>query len=270
MYLCIMEKKREVKALFFDIDGTLVSFNTHRIPRSTVESLEAAKQKGIKIFISTGRPLVYINNLDDIAHLIDGYVTTNGGCIVIGGRVIACHAIPEADVRTMMRFSDERRFPCILVGETDALLYNSTSEVEEFFHRLLDLRQVSSPVTLDVLLRQRITQMTPIITAEVEAEVMPLLPSCESSRWYPAFADVTARGVDKGEGLKTVARHFGIPVEATMAFGDGGNDVRMLQEAGIGVAMGNANDPVKAVADYVTAPIDDDGVKKALEYWQVL
>ena len=85
MYLCRMEKEREIKALFFDIDGTLVSFNTHRIPCSTIEAIEAAKQKGIKIFIATGRPLVYINNLADIAHLVDGYVTTNGACIVIDG-----------------------------------------------------------------------------------------------------------------------------------------------------------------------------------------
>ena len=112
--------------------------------------------------------------------------------------------------------------------------------------------------------------MTPIIPAEVEAEIMPQLPACESSRWYPTFADVTARGADKGEGLKTVARHFGFPIGSTMAFGDGGNDVRMLQVAGIGVAMGNANDSIKAVADYVTASVDDDGVKKALEYWHVL
>ena len=70
--------------------------------------------------------------------------------------------------------------------------------------------------------------------------------------------------------MKTVARHFGFPIESTRAFGDGGNDVRMLQVAGIGVAMGNANDSIKAVADYVTASVDDDGVKKALEYWHVL
>ena len=171
VYLCSMEKTKDIKALFFDVDGTLVSFNTHRIPRSTIEALEAAKEKGIKIFIATGRPLVYINNLGEIAHLIDGYVTTNGGCVVIGGEVIACHAIPMDDVRTMMRFADERGFSCILVGETDALLYNATREVEEFFHRLLDLDQVSSPITLDALLKQRITQMTPIIPAEVEAEI---------------------------------------------------------------------------------------------------
>ncbi len=265
-----MEKEQNIKALFFDIDGTLVSFDTHRIPRSTVEALEVAKQRGIKIFIATGRPLVYINNLGDVKHLIDGYVTTNGAYIVIDGKVIACHQIPVEDVRAMMRFSDERKFPCILVGESDTLLYNPTREVEAFFHRLLDLKDTSTPVSLDCLLRQRIIQMTPIITAEVEAELMPALPSCESSRWYPAFADVTARGVDKGEGVKCVARHFGFTIAETMAFGDGGNDTRMLQVAGVGVAMGNANEPLKVVADYVTASVDDDGVKKALEYWQVI
>ena len=265
-----MKTERTIKALFFDIDGTLVSFETHRIPRSTIESLEAAKRKGIKIFISTGRPLVYINNLGDIKHLIDGYITTNGAYIVIDGKVLACHEIPIEDVQTMMRFSDERQFSCILVGEHDALLYNATREVEEFFFRLLDLENASSHISVDELLQQRIIQMTPIITAEEEVAIMPALPSCESSRWYPAFADVTARGVDKGEGVKTVARHFGFSIDETMAFGDGGNDTRMVQVAGIGVAMGNANEPLKQVADYVTTSVDDDGVKKALEYWQVI
>ena len=63
---------------------------------------------------------------------------------------------------------------------------------------------------------------------------MPLLPSCESSRWYPAFADVTARGVDKGEGVRTVARHFGFPSRPPWLSATGGNDTRMLQVAGIG------------------------------------
>ena len=115
-----------IRALFFDIDGTLVSFHTHRIPRSTVESLEKAKKKGLKIFISTGRPLTYINNLDDIKSLIDGYITTNGAYILVGDKVIACHTIPKEDVCAMMKFSDERKFPCILVGESSALVYNTT------------------------------------------------------------------------------------------------------------------------------------------------
>ena len=259
-----------IKALFFDIDGTLVSFHTHRIPRSTVESLEKAKKKGLKIFISTGRPLTYINNLDDIKSLIDGYITTNGAYILVGDKVIACHTIPKEDVCAMMKFSDERKFPCILVGESAALVYNTTREIEEFFHRFLDLNDISGNISLSALLQQRIIQMTPIITAEEEAEIMPCLSSCESSRWYPAFADVTAKGVDKGEGVKSVAKYCGFSIIEVMAFGDGGNDTNMLKVAGIGVAMGNAGDSLKKVADYVTTTVDDDGIKRALEYFPVI
>ena len=67
-----------IKALFLDIDGTLVSFKTHSISTSTVAALEAAKAAGVKIFIATGRPVAIINNLDAIKHVIDGYVAANG------------------------------------------------------------------------------------------------------------------------------------------------------------------------------------------------
>lgn len=64
-----------IKAAFFDIDGTLVSFKTHQIPASTIKAIEQAKEQGVKIFISTGRPVAIINNIDTIRHLIDGYIT---------------------------------------------------------------------------------------------------------------------------------------------------------------------------------------------------
>ena len=70
-----------IKAVFFDIDGTLVSFKTHAIPQSTIEALAALRERGIKVFIATGRPLVAINNLGD--QVFDGYVTMNGGCVLV-------------------------------------------------------------------------------------------------------------------------------------------------------------------------------------------
>ena len=62
-----------IKALFFDIDGTLVSMKTHTIPTSAVESIAQAKRKGVKVFIATGRPYAIINNIDSILPFIDGY-----------------------------------------------------------------------------------------------------------------------------------------------------------------------------------------------------
>ena len=79
-----------IKALFFDIDGTLVSFQTHEIPESTIRAIRAAHAKGIQIFISTGRPTAIINNLGGLqqAGLIDGYITMNGAYCYVGDEVI--------------------------------------------------------------------------------------------------------------------------------------------------------------------------------------
>ena len=94
------------KALFFDIDGTLVSFHTHRIPSSTIEALEAAHTKGHKIFIATGRPKAIINNLSELQkrNLIDGYITMNGAYCFVGEQVIYKNAIPQEEVKAMGDF----------------------------------------------------------------------------------------------------------------------------------------------------------------------
>ena len=91
-----MDKK--IKALFFDIDGTLVSFRTHKIPQSTVDALEDAKRNGVAVYISTGRPIMLINNLGQIEHLIDGYITTNGARCFVGNHTVCLHQIGRAHV----------------------------------------------------------------------------------------------------------------------------------------------------------------------------
>ncbi len=106
-----------------------------------------------------------------------------------------------------------------------------------------------------------------VIPETEEKQLMPLLSGCESSRWYPDFTDITARNVNKGNGLLAIAAHQGIRIEETMALGDGGNDIPIVERAGIGVAMGNANDSLKAIADYVTDPVDENGVYHALKHW---
>lgn len=85
-----------------------------------------------------------------------------------------------------------------------------------------------------------------------------------------AFADIIARGNSKSKGIDHVLEYYGIALKDTMAFGDGGNDIPMLGHAGIGVAMGNASDEVKAAADYVTTSVDEDGIMNALKHFGVL
>ena len=270
-YLCRANNTHNmIKALFFDIDGTLVSFRTHAIPASTVEALAGAREAGVKVFIATGRPVAIIDNLGAIGHLIDGYVTTNGAFSFVGSEVVACNAIPQSDVRSMARLSDELGFACVYVGERHIVLQNPNELLYKIFYEYLNVRRLPENPPLDTIYRERIIQITPIVDEAVERVIMPQLPGCITGRWHPAFMDVTADGADKGRGIEEMAARFGITIDETMAFGDGGNDIPMLRRAGIGVAMGNASDAVKAEADYVTTSVDDDGVRNALLHWGVI
>ena len=259
------------KALFFDIDGTLVSFHTHRIPSSTIEALEAAHAKGHKIFIATGRPKAIINNLSELQdrNLIDGYITMNGAYCFVGEEVIYKSAIPQEEVKAMAAFCEKKGVPCIFVEEHNISVCQPNEMVKKIFYDFLHVNVIPT-VSFEEASNKEVIQMTPFITEEEEKEVLPSIPTCEIGRWYPAFADVTAKGDTKQKGIDEIIRHFGIKLEETMSFGDGGNDISMLRHAAIGVAMGQAKEDVKAAADYVTAPIDEDGISKAMKHFGII
>lgn len=258
------------KALFFDIDGTLVSFQTHEVPASTIEALERAKAYGVGIYISTGRPYALINNIGSISHLVDGYISTNGAYCFVGDEVISSTPIPTEGVRQVLDKADEMNFACLVVGEKECFMYHPLPEAEALFSEILDIDNLDRHVPKEDILKMRILQMTPFITEQQERQIVSNLSGVDACRWHPAFADFTAAGVSKAKGLREIALHHHLDIAHTMAFGDGGNDIAIIQAAGIGVAMGNANDDVKTVADYVTTSVDEDGISHALRHWRVI
>lgn len=154
-----------VKALFFDIDGTLVSFNTHSIPASTVMALELAKANGVDIYISTGRPYPLINNLGQIQHLIDGYITTNGAYCFIGDEVISCNPIPDDDVRYVIDKSRDWGYPCMVVGEKELTMYNTASNPQIVSHisKLLNVPVIESERPIDEILSGKSCNSLPLL-----------------------------------------------------------------------------------------------------------
>ena len=253
-------------ALFFDIDGTLVSFKTHEIPPSAILALTQAKANGSRVYIATGRPPIIITNLGAIEHLIDGYITTNGALCYVGDEMVCCQPIAKDDVMTCVDDAREKGYSLIVVGRKDVAVLDPTGDVDRIFRQMLAVKNLDKASPLDVVLQQDILQLT----AGYEPQLMARLPQCVSGRWHPEFTDITANGADKGKGIVAMARHEGFDVSRTMAFGDGGNDTSMILQAGIGVAMGNAIDELKRQADYVTTPVDDDGVLHALRHFGVV
>lgn len=254
-----------IKAVFFDIDGTLVSINTHRFPESAKKSIETIRRNGIKVFIATGRHISVINNLEDVE--FDGFITLNGCyCLENNGKIIFKKSINQQDLNHFIDYlQKECAFPCFFLEE-ERLTFNFVDEDVKFLMSLMkqDLDQVEN---LDYFRDKDLYQVTAFFKDSQENEVMSLMQHCSAVRWYPTFADVIPRGVDKGVGIDKLCHYYGFTREETMAFGDGGNDIEMLRHAGIGVAMGNADDDVKAHADYVTDSVDDDGVFKALQHF---
>jgi len=263
-----------IKALFFDIDGTLVSFKTHQIPLSTLQALEEAQRRGIYIFISTGRPKVLITVLGEMEkrHLIDGFITMNGAYCFVGDEVVSKKVIDPAEVESLMTYCDQRDIPCMVVGEHDICMCKPNQLYEDLFYGQLNVGiRIPVRTTAEVLKeRKDVLQLTAFLTVEQEAEVKPSASRVEYGRWHPAFADITPQGVTKHQGIDTLCQHFGLKLEETMAFGDGGNDIPMLQHAGIGVAMGNAIPEAKEAADYVTTDVDADGIALALKHFNVI
>lgn len=259
-----------IKALFFDIDGTLVSFRTHSVPASTVEALGEARRRGVRIFISTGRPKPLINNLDPIEHLIDGYITVNGAICAIDGKIISSTPLEPEDVRTILDAADRWNIPSLIVGEDRAIVHNHKPIVDQVFGQMLAIRGLDLNTTTEEMLSRPVYQLTPFFSEEQEAQVDPLLRHATSARWCEYFSDVISSDADKGLGMADIAGHEGIAISECMAFGDGGNDIPILKKAGIGIAMGNAGESVKAAADYVTDNIDDDGVTKALRHFGII
>lgn len=257
-----------IKALFFDIDGTLVSFKTHLIPQSTVDSLREAKANGIKVYISTGRPVSFINNLAQIENLIDGYITTTGALCIVGNEKFGSHSISKESVKKIIDASRRMNKSCVVVGTEHTGIVNDSEELTRQFREGLNLQYDFTP--LDVVLKEDILQLSPFFDTDEETEVMQSMKDCISSRWNPAFTDITNIEADKGKALLAMSKHEGFKVNETMAFGDGGNDIPIIRQAGIGVAMGNAREEVKAVADYVTTSVDDNGIRNALRHFNVI
>ena len=265
----------DIRAIFLDIDGTLVSFNTHRIPESAVSALAEARKKGIKVFIATGRPTIIIDNIGQLqsAGLIDGYITMNGAYCYRGDRTVSSTAIPPHCVSSVWKWCVDHGRTCIAIREHDLCISRDSDQLQEIFYKQLKCTTLMPELKPGQDINSRpIFQLTAFFTPDEEqsSELASALNGCSTGRWHNSFTDITAAGCTKSTGIDAFATAFGFSLGQTMAFGDGGNDIPMLKHAGTGIAMGGASDIVKAASDYITDDVDNDGIRNALVHFGII
>lgn len=253
-----------IKAIFFDIDGTLLSHQSQSVPASTKKALKILKEKGIYTFIATGRHISEIRDLplDDLE--FEGYITLNGQYCYNKEGVIYDLPIDPQDIQQILSFIDQKPFPCIFV-EDEKMYINYHNQAVETVQKA-----ISTPLpelgNLKRGLTHPIYQVIPYdITIEQEQEILQQMPHCQYTRWHDLAIDIIPQNGGKQNGILEVLKNYHISIDETMAFGDGHNDIDMLKLVNIGIAMENANDEVKEAADEVTDNIDHDGIYKALK-----
>lgn len=259
--------KNKIKAVFFDIDGTLVSFRTHDVPASAREAIARLRRRGIKVFIATGRLLCHTHVVRDIE--VDGYITVNGSyCLTASGEVIYEEAFPREVLHRVFELEERYGFQTEYMTNKNIYVDSITEQVQAAIDMVDIVPEVADPK--HIVATQPVFQLCPYLSPELEKEVLAHLPECVGSRWNDMFMDVNLRGIDKATAAHRVMEYYGLKMEESMAFGDGGNDVPLIREVALGVAMGNACEALKEVADYVTTSVDDDGILNALEHFELI
>ena len=255
-------KGKGIKIVFTDIDGTLFSHATHRVPPSAIHAIEDMQAKGIKVFLCSGRNY-YLIRKSGVLNAVhpDGMVTMNGSNAIIGGSIIYRYPIPSEILDRMILYAKRLRFGLTLIEEQEGHI-NMIDERVISAHEKYGTR-FPQPRTFPDHYDRVVYQMIAFCDDFDESLFMPHLPHCKSARWDEYAVDIMLKDSDKSKGVESVLEFFGLAPDQAMSFGDGENDVEMLHYTGIGVAMGNGKKVAQKAADFVTADIDEDGWAKA-------
>jgi hydroxymethylpyrimidine pyrophosphatase-like HAD family hydrolase len=235
-------------AFFLDIDGTIYDGNA--IAQEVTDAIVCARAAGHKVFINTAR--AYIGLPREVAHLqVDGFICAFGLEVFADGKFLHRKFLPQETVLAAAKYAFDHHVPLYFEGETRLDL---NRRWESSFH----------PKTL--------AEFTQMLGDHRLCKFS--LPNGPTQADRDAFSkdfdfydiEVIPKGYSKTYGIRLVEEYFGLSRENTIAIGDGDTDLDMVRYAGIGVAMGNGTESLKAAADFVTKTLDENGAAYAIDY----
>lgn len=277
-----------IKAVFFDIDGTLLN-DRKNVQKSTIKAIRNLKDQGILVGLATGRGPSFVQPfLENLG--LDFAVTYNGQYIYSRSEIIYTNQLSKTTVYRLIRYAGARRRE-ISLGTASGLLGSGiiglgTSRLGQIVSSLVPRKWAKAiersfkhfirrikPQNIDsliVILREPIYQVVLVATEGESERIQKQFPRVKLTRSSPYSMDVISEGQSKVKGIERVGQCYGFDLSEVIAFGDSDNDIEMLSQVGIGVAMGNASQQVKENARYTTADNNDDGISKALAHYGLI
>ena len=259
-----------IKAAFFDLDGTLVPYGEPGMTPQLREDLFELRRRGIMTILATGRGKHDLKNIGMLGDVeFDSYITYNGYCCYDHEGVYRSHAMSQEDLKAACAvLKAHPEIVAIVEGENGNFFTRMDEEILEKYREVSPKAYPVRPPEDSI--GEAVYQVVPFIERGMEDLFLSVMPGCIATRWSDYATDVIPRGNGKADGIRAALERYNLKAEETIAFGDGENDMPMLQICGIGVAMGNAKQLVKDAADYVTLPVREDGVSAALRHFGLL
>ncbi len=268
------------KIIFFDIDGTLYDFSGH-MPASTIEALRQARANGHKLLICSGRAKYQM--YPELFKLFDGVIGATGAYIEEDNEVLLEHFMQRELLQRIVNASNlsgakiaaMTRNHMILNEECKDYILNQLGNVSrntEMIKRIMGEYEISDHLEEHTDIQKVLYYGSNWQIDDMIKELSDVCDITGSSLEQKALTDgeITIKGINKSYGMRKYLELHGLSRKDTIAFGDGPNDLDMIEYAGIGVAMGNARQKLKDVADYVTKDISDNGIQYAMEHFGLI
>ncbi|WJY97141.1 HAD family hydrolase [Corynebacterium fournieri] len=252
------------RLIALDMDGTLLD-SSGQVPEAFWPLLDAARNKGVVLAPASGRQLA---TLQEMFPDCSTFIAENGAVVAHGGRVVSTTALPAAPVARLLAALPSAPFAAHAVvctpdvAATTALPPEVDAEVDKYYASRTTLVDAPSAPTVKIAL---------YIESDAERDalawVQDVVPELRAVVSGKHWLDLMHPEADKGVALRELAGALDIPLSHTAAFGDYLNDLGMLRAAGIAVAMGNAHDDLKAVADEVVGTNAEGAAVDKLAVW---
>lgn len=260
------------KLIALDLDGTLKNSNNEITPK-TKKALIQAQELGMKIVLASGRPTP---GLRHEAHELElekygGYILSFNGARVVDvktGETIYEQTLTVEEATKAYQRSQEFNLACMTYEDDMILTENIDDEYVCVEAKINDIQKCKVDCFTNHLkdpIHKVLLTGKPDYVGSIEEEFkQPFGDTLSIYRSAPFFIEIMAKGIDKAASLDRLAKSLGIKQEEVMAFGDGYNDLSMIDYAGLGVAMDNAVEEVKARANMITKSNDEDGIAYTL------
>ena len=274
------------KLLFFDIDGTLVGFDG-QIPESTWRALESARENGHLLFICSGRSRnqIYRSLLD---FGFDGIVSATGGYVEYDGKVISHDVFGRDRLQKIVDCIKGTGTALILQGKNRSIA--SKQHEEQFCRTFSKAIDISSLRDLEAFYKlendndilsfpEKYSDTESILYCDCPWPTQELrermredirVETASFKKPDPYSGEITLLSQSKETGIRNILDYLGKSQDDVIGFGDGANDLEMLDFSKVAVVMGNGSDRVKAHATYITDSVDSDGIYKAMKHLNLI